>query len=82
MTRRKSLKKGNGGKKLIDMERVYTQLDSGRSVKSVAAEWGVSVSTLYRRHREYQAEIELCGTDGDLPALPDDMQNNYLNEKL
>ena len=70
MTKRKYLKKGNGGKKLIDMEKVYVQLDAGRSVKSVAKEWGVSPSTIYRRHREYQAEVELCG-DSELPPLPE-----------
>lgn len=58
MTERKSLSNGNRGKKLIDMEKVYRQLDSHRSVKDVAAEWGVSESTLYRRHREYQAEVK------------------------
>lgn len=44
MTRRKTLKNRNGGKKPVDMEKVYAQLDSGRSVKSVAEEWGVSPS--------------------------------------
>lgn len=53
---RKTLSNRNRGKKLVDMEKVYRQLDNGRSVADVAAEWGVSTSTLYRRHREYQAE--------------------------
>lgn len=69
MTKRKTLKNGNGGKKPVDMEKVYAQLDSGRSVKSVAEEWGVSPSTLYRRHREYQAGIET--KDNELPPLPE-----------
>ena len=58
VTERKSLGNGNKGKKLIDMETVYRELDNHRSVKDVAAEWGVSASTLYRRHREYQAEVK------------------------
>jgi len=69
MTRRKTLKNRNGGKKPVDMEKVYAQLDSGRSVKSVAGEWGVSPSTLYRRHREYQARLE--AKDNELPPLPE-----------
>ena len=77
MERRKTLKNGNGGKKLIDMEKVYRQLDNGRSVKSVADEWGVSPSTLYRRHREYQAEVELCLKENELPPLPDDVSVPY-----
>lgn len=79
MTKRKYLKNGNRGKILIDMEKVYRQLDSGRSIDSVAKEWGVSVSTLYRRHREYQQEIDVVEEkEGDfmeteLPPLPKDI---------
>lgn len=69
MTRRKTLKNRNGGKKLVDMEKVYAQLDFGRSVKSVAEEWGVSPSTLYRRHREYQEGLE--AKENELPPLPE-----------
>lgn len=78
-TRRETLCPGNG-KKEIDMEKVYRQLDSGRSVKSVAREWGVAVSTLYRKHHEYQKEIEaVCGAEGEefpplpFPPLPEDL---------
>ena len=71
MTKRKYLKNGNRGKVLIDMERVYIQLDNGRSIESVAKEWGVSVSTLYRRHREYQKEIE--AVEDKLPPIPNDI---------
>ena len=71
VTKRKYLKNGNRGKVLIDMEKVYRQLDSGRSIESVAKEWGVSVSTLYRRHREYQKEIE--AVEDKLPPIPNDI---------
>lgn len=74
-TRRKTLCLGNG-KKEIDMEKIYHQLDSGRSVKSVAKEWGVAVSTLYRKHHEYQKEIEaVYGAEGEelYPPLPEDL---------
>lgn len=40
--------------KEINMEWVYTELDKGRTVKSVAQELQVSESTLRRRHKEYQ----------------------------
>lgn len=43
--------------KAIDMEWVYAQLDSGRTVKSVAQDLKVSESTLRRRHKEYQKEV-------------------------
>ncbi len=78
MTKRKYLKNGNRGKVLIDMEKVYRQLDSGRSIESVAKEWGVSVSTLYRRHREYQQEVDVVEEKEkpfteELPPIPGDM---------
>lgn len=77
MTKRKTLKNGHGGKKQVDMEKVYKALDSGRSVKSVADEWQVSTSTLYRRHREYQAEIERNILENELPPLPDDVTASF-----
>lgn len=40
--------------KEIDMEWVYQQIDKGRTARSVAEELGVGVSTLYKRHKEYQ----------------------------
>lgn len=43
--------------KKIDMEWVYQQIDSGRTVKSVADELQVSESTLHRRHKEYQNSL-------------------------
>ncbi len=58
MVERKKLVQRGRGKKMLDMEKVYLQLDNGRTVKDVAAEWGVSESTLYRRHREYQREVK------------------------
>ena len=58
MEQRSFLKKGNTGRKMVDMEWVYQQLDAGRSVKSVALELNVSRSTLYRRHKEYQEKMD------------------------
>lgn len=72
MIKRNSLKNGRRGCKLVDMERVYKELDKGRSVKSVAQEWNVSVSTLYRRHNEYQAEIQEENQE-EFPPMPDDI---------
>lgn len=69
--KRKTLKNGNGGKKPVDMVKVYTALDSGRSVRDVANEWGVSPSTLYRRHKEYQDKLEQKHRKDDLPPLPE-----------
>ena len=39
-------------RKQIDMEWVYKELDEGRTIKSVAEELQISVSTLRRRHSE------------------------------
>lgn len=77
MTERRNLC-GQRAKKLIDMEKVYRQLDNGRSVKDVAKEWGVSESTLRRRHREYQERIKILKKleqerKEELPPLPPDM---------
>lgn len=72
MTVRKSLAGKRRGKAL-DMEKIYSQLDAGMSVKEVANEWGVSRSTLYRRHRSYQEQIRLAQEmEESLPELPDD----------
>lgn len=70
MMKRKTLKNGKGSKKLVDMQKVYQALDSGRSIQSVADEWQVSRSTLYRRHYEYQAELDRMYEE--LPPLPAD----------
>lgn len=43
--------------KLIDMEWVYQELDRGRTIKNVAEELNISVSTLRRRHSEYQEAV-------------------------
>ncbi len=52
---RKTLANKNRAKtKKIDMDQVYAEIDSGKTVKEVAEKFGVSVSTLYRRHAEYQ----------------------------
>lgn len=54
--------------------KIYIQIDNGRSIDDIAKEWGVSRSTLYRRHREYQAEVAALkhknSLDLDLPPLP------------
>lgn len=75
MERRKTLKNGRGSRKQIDMPKVYQELDSGRSVKSVAEEWGVSPSTLHRRHHEYQAGLAMILDE--LPPLPEDMDTSF-----
>ena len=41
------------------MEWVYKELDGGRTIKSVAEELQISVSTLRRRHSEYQQRIKI-----------------------
>lgn len=56
--------------KEINMEWVYEQIDSGRPVKSVAEELGVSDTTLRRRHREYQETI----TNGSQPQAEDEFE--------
>ena len=44
--------------KIIDMEEVYREIDSGKTVTQVAKELGVSRQTLYVRHREFQKQFE------------------------
>lgn len=70
--------------KEIDMEWVYTQIDSGRPVKSVAEELGVSDTTLRRRHREYQAAIQTWQTEEAAPSTSiddifDDIPMDFLD---
>lgn len=55
---RKSLSNGKHGRKEIDMEYVYAQIDRGKKIKAVADELGVSPSTLNRRHKEYQENMK------------------------
>ena len=69
------------GKKMIDMEAVYRAIDSGKKLTLIAAELGVSRTTLYRRHKEYQKEIEVLEHEAflnnihsgeyQLPPLPE-----------
>ncbi len=76
MTIRDSLVGRRHGIKLLDMEKIYRQLDMGMTVEEVAKEWGVSRRTLYRRHRSYQQEarlIESMETEENLPPLPGDL---------
>lgn len=50
--------------KTVDMEWTYAELDSGKTVKEVAQELNISESTLRRRHKEYQKEIEIEKENG------------------
>lgn len=45
--------------RMIDMEYVYHENDRGRTIKEIAAELGVSRSTLRRHHIKYQEEARL-----------------------
>ena len=67
-----------GGKKRytksIDMEWVYKQIDSGRTARSVAEELGVSESTLYKRHKEYQATDIQTQTETATPTTENDFE--------
>ena len=53
-TERAQLASNKRHRKEIDMEWVYQKLDEGMTIKSVAEELEISVSTLRRRHSEYQ----------------------------
>lgn len=57
-TERKQLASNRRYRKQVDMEWVYKELDGGRTIKSVAEELGISVSTLRRRHNEYQEIVK------------------------
>lgn len=74
------LTNGSRGKKLIDMPYVYSQLDKGRPLWEIAEELQVSRSTIYRRHKEYQAMVKATKAvddtaeqiyKGELPPLPE-----------
>ena len=51
-TERAQLASNKRHRKEIDMEWVYQKLDEGMTIKSVAEELEISVSTLRRRHSE------------------------------
>lgn len=55
---RKFLTNGSRGKKLINMPYVYQQIDRGRPLQEIAEELGVSRTTIYRRHNEYQEMVK------------------------
>lgn len=57
-TERTKLASNKHHRKQVDLEWVYKKLDEGRTIKSVADELEISVSTLRRRHSEYQAKIK------------------------
>lgn len=61
---RKSLSGKTRKSRFIDMDYVYRQIDSGRTVNAVAKELGVSPRTLQRRHIRYQEEAQLMKTEG------------------
>ena len=44
--------------KNVDIEQVYREIDSGKSIVQIAKELGVSRQTLYNRHKEYQKQFE------------------------
>lgn len=63
---------------LVDMEEVYKKLDSGQTIMQVADDLGIARSTLYRKHKKYQTELETLGKRNialDEP-LEDDLLEN------
>ena len=82
MTERKYLCGFSRERVPIDMEKVYRMIDSGKKIKQVAAELGVSVRTLQRRHTEYQKQVRAMKEDrkqlaDELPPLPGDLPDVY-----
>lgn len=61
--RKKLVENVTHARKKIDMEWVYKEIDNGRSVKSIAAELGVSETTIRRRHHDYQQSLEAIQPD-------------------
>ena len=43
--------------KNIDIEEVYREIDSGKTISQIAKELGVCRQTLYNRHKEYQKQF-------------------------
>lgn len=50
----------------VDMEAVYEDLNNKMTLEAVAKKYKVSVSTLRRRHKEYQAAIALMEEENSL----------------
>lgn len=80
MTERGSLTNRAKTKKLLDMEKVYRQLDAGRTVDDVAKEWGVCKSTLYRRHKEYQELVRIMNQRKEEPEV--DMDHDFVPPRV
>lgn len=59
---------------LIDMELVYKKLDKGQTLQQIADDLGVSVTTIYRKHKKYQKELEALGVEDE--PLEDDLLEN------
>lgn len=55
---RKNLSSRKCSGRQIDMEYVYGENDRGRTIQEIAAELGVSRSTLRRHHIKYQEEAK------------------------
>lgn len=70
MQKRTKLASANRHNKDVDMDWVYSELDKGRTVKSVAQELKISESTLRRRHKEYQSNISTTTNQ----LFPDEQQ--------
>ena len=58
---RRTLANRTNHRKKLDMPEVYAYIDQGYSVSATAKHFGVSVSSLYKRHREY---VEYWGGKG------------------
>lgn len=56
----------------IDMEDVYRKLDCGMKLQEIADELGVNRSTIYKKHKRYQRQLETLEKMGvDLEQIDD-----------
>jgi len=51
------LSERNGRRTEINMERIYSELDSGTKLEDVLGKIGISYQTLFRKHKEYQKSL-------------------------
>lgn len=56
--RRSNITNGRRNRKAIDMQEVYRMVDQGMSLTEIAKELGVSRTTLWRHHKQYQERLD------------------------
>lgn len=76
--RYENAKKGGAPKKYVDMARVHSLIDEGKTYKEIGAEFGVSDKTIQNRLREEEAEkTEETGRNRKIPGYIQDKDIDF-----